>query len=242
MFFLMLRVVILMALTQVAFAGQVIHCKSPSDKIPAGVQKALLSTVSVYSTLGGALSSSIEEDKSFSVIGSGFIVDKPGHVVISGSGISPFIKNGMYATHVVVLADCRVFSANIVSIGGDEREGVDAILLKINNPPSDLVPISRIAVSLREDTVYALGSPYGWMNTIYEGTLASSYLGSNNKELLAHINLQEGISGGALVNSDGVMLGVAQGKGYVRLSGFRIPISIFVPVAKINQFLQENNL
>lgn len=238
--------VIIVLFSPALLAGATIHCQSPRTDLPIGVKKALQSTVSVYSVVVTGSVGNDTNKKVFSSVSSGFIADTNGHVVMSGHRIASFLQSKeMSVIHTVVLSDCRALSATVTVVGGDNNWGVDAVLIKIDHPPNDLIPIQRgaSAVDVTGVKVYVLGSPFGWSNTVYDGVVAGSHLNDEQSEvLLAHINLQMGISGGALVTEDGVMVGVAQARGYVNIGELGIPVSIFVPVDKINEFLSKNQL
>ena len=226
---------------QVQAAGG-IRCQEINPSLPAAIQQALWSTVSVHSVIALDTEHLQNNTASISTTGSGFVLDTAGRVVMSGHGIAGFLLAEHPSRHTVILSDCRQFQAQVVVVGGDENYGVDAVILQIQHPPPDLIPMRRSEELPYKAKVYAMGSPYGIMNTVYEGVFGSSYINQSNERLYAYINLQDGISGGALVTEDGVMVGTAQGKGYLMLEHSELPVSFFVPVGKINQLLQKHNL
>jgi S1-C subfamily serine protease len=238
-----LGILFLVVFSSHVLGGGLVHCKEPKNDVPEGVLKALTSTVAVKSSVALNVESLEKDINLRTTVGSGFIAHTDGYVVVSGHRIAPFLRSHYHSRHTVILHDCRAFAATVVAIGGDEHGGVDAILLKIVEPPTDLVPITRSATTLKRTAVYALGAPYGWMNTVYTGVLAETYNNrSKGKTVFAHVQLQEGISGGPLVTENGYMLGSAEGVATDKGYNGGMPISVFVPMQKINTFLAKHNL
>ena len=243
MYMRLITLCVLIILAGSALGQPTLFCKEPKNDYPTGVQDAVKSTVTTWN----AVSLSNEDlEKNINVIssvGSGVILDTRGHILTSGHGVAKYLRmKDRPKKHRVYLYDCREYEARVVAIGGDEKEGIDAVILKITGPPPDLIPIKRDYVSFPDKNVYAVGSPYGWMNTVAAGVLAGPYLNRNLQEVYAHVDLKEGMSGGPLVTEDGILVGTAQGKKLLSFGGAELYVSFFVPVARINSFVEKQIL
>jgi len=161
--------------------------------------------------------------------GSGFIISPDGyvltnaHVVANGDDIS------------VQLTDKREFKAKL--IGADRR--TDVALLKIDASDLPAVKIGNPESVQVGEWVAAIGSPFGFENTISAGIV-----GAKGRSLPAEtyvpylqtdVAVNPGNSGGPLFNLDGEVIGVnsqiySRTGGYMGLS-FAIPIDIAMDVA-----------
>ncbi len=155
-------------------------------------------------------------------LGSGFIIDKDGHIVTNNH----VIENADQIK--VKLADEREFEAELV--GRDPN--TDLALIRIKDA-SDLVPLKLgdsddLAVG---SWVVAVGSPFGLEQTVTAGIVSAKgrALGSGPYDdfIQTDASINPGNSGGPLLNMDGEVVGintaiVANGQGI----GFAIPISM----------------
>ena len=151
----------------------------------------------------------------------------------SGSGF--FIsKDGLAVTNAHVFAN--VYNAMIQTSDGQTYEDVklvaldeanDVALLRVSGNSFPYLTVDSSFKPTQGDTVYAIGSPHGWDNTLSEGII------SNPGRLLDGINYIQtsaptapGSSGGALINEYGNVIGITsagiEGSGNINLS---IPIS-----------------
>jgi len=160
--------------------------------------------------------------------GSGFILDKEGHVVTNNHVISD-------ATSVLVrLVDGREYDAKVV--GADPS--TDVALLKIDPGKDETLPISKLGNSDNAqvgDWVLALGSPFGLEATVTAGIVSAKgrQLGRGGNALEAYIQtdaaINPGNSGGPLVDLEGEVIGINTailgGPSFVGY-GFAIPINI----------------
>ena len=158
--------------------------------------------------------------------GSGVVIDNQGHILTNNHVAT---GAGADATISVTLNDGRTYDAKIV--GTDPS--TDLAVLLLNNPPSDLVPMSigdssQVVVG---QPVMAIGNPLGLSGTVTTGIVSAldrpvttqasgnqgqSRLGSlqgtsdlvvtNAIQTSAAIN--PGNSGGALVTADGKLIGI----------------------------------
>jgi len=136
-------------------------------------------------------------------VGSAVIIDPDGylvtnyHVVFRASDIR------------LQLADGRI--ANPEVIGVDEE--TDLALLKIDLGPLPAIPLGRADEIRIGDVVLAIGNPYGLTKTVTQGIISAT--GRGALELTTFANfiqtdaaINEGNSGGALINTSGELLGI----------------------------------
>jgi putative serine protease PepD len=160
--------------------------------------------------------------------GSGVIIDSQGHIITNNHVAT---GAGSNATINVTLNDGRTYDAKIV--GTDPS--TDLAVLLLNNPPSDLVPMSfgdssQLTVG---QPVMAIGNPLGLSGTVTTGIVSalnrpvttqaaegnqgqngqlpgasgtSDMVVTNAIQTSAAIN--PGNSGGALVTADGKLIGI----------------------------------
>jgi Do/DeqQ family serine protease len=160
-------------------------------------------------------------------LGSGFIVDKAGtiftnnHVVAGADDVR------------VVLADNRSFEAKVI---GSDKD-TDVAVVKILNPPPDLVPVAlgsseKVRVG---DYVLAIGNPLGLGQTVTMGIVSAKnrMLGGNILKLEDFIQtdaaINQGNSGGPLFNFAGEVIGINSAilnPAVAMNVGFAIPISL----------------
>ena len=164
-------------------------------------------------------------------LGSGFIISKDGLVltnahVVAGDG-----------EVTVRLADAkREFKAKVV--GADER--TDIALLKIDATGLPTVKLGKSAALQPGEWVAAIGSPFGFENTITAGIVSATGRSLPAETYVPFIQtdvaVNPGNSGGPLINLAGEVVGVnsmiySQTGGYMGVS-FAIPIETALEVAK----------
>ena len=138
-----------------------------------------------------------------SALGSGVIVDAAGHVITNHHVIKD-------ATQInVQLADGRVTSATIVGRDPD----TDLALLSIKLPNLPVMPLGRSDRSQVGDDVLAIGNPLGLQQTVTHGIISAtgrSQLGVATFENFIQTDaaINEGNSGGALINSNGELIDI----------------------------------
>jgi S1-C subfamily serine protease len=159
--------------------------------------------------------------------GSGFILDKQGHILTNNH----VIDNAQKVE--VTLSDKHKYKATVVGVD----KGHDLALLQINNAP-DLQP-----ATLAESTsltvgqrVYAIGNPFGLSGTMTRGIISAirSLRGPSNSPIEDAIQtdaaVNPGNSGGPLLNSRGEVIGITtlianNGADQSSGIGFAIPIN-----------------
>ena len=164
-------------------------------------------------------------------LGSGFIISQDGYVltnahVVAGDG-----------EVTVRLADAkREFKARV--IGADER--TDVALLKIDATGLPTVKLGKSASLQPGEWVAAIGSPFGFENTITAGIVSATGRSLPAETYVPFIQtdvaVNPGNSGGPLINLAGEVVGVnsmiySQTGGYMGVS-FAIPIEVALDISK----------
>jgi serine protease Do len=212
------------ATRQIAAAG------TPGDQIAPVVAKVSSSVVGIVVTRpptieeDGSAPRTVSADRPTMAIGSGFIIDPAGfiatnkHVVLDATTI------------FVVAADGVRYKASVVGMPSK----ADMALLKIDaGRPLPAVPFGNSDKMRVGDTVIAIGSPFGFDNTVTAGILSAV-----NRDIMespfddylqTDAAINHGNSGGPLFNLAGEVVGmnsviIAPGTGSVGL-GFAIPSS-----------------
>ncbi len=159
--------------------------------------------------------------------GSGFILDKAGHVLTNFH-----VVQGANRGIKVQLSNKRTYDARVV--GTDPRH--DLALLQIDAPnlqPVTLADSSNLAVG---QNVYAIGNPFGFNGTMTRGIISSirTIGGSEGEPIEDAIQtdaaINPGNSGGPLLNSRGEVIGIntmiaSNGANQSSGIGFAIPIN-----------------
>jgi serine protease Do len=164
-------------------------------------------------------------------LGSGFIISADGYVLTNAHVITD-------ADDVTVrLADSRrEFKAKVV--GADER--TDVALLKIDATGLPTVTIGSAEQLKVGEWVAAIGSPFGFDNTITAGIVSAKGRALPDESFVPFIQtdvaVNPGNSGGPLLNLRGEVVGInsliySRTGGYMGVS-FAIPIEVAMKVAK----------
>jgi S1-C subfamily serine protease len=159
--------------------------------------------------------------------GSGFILDKQGHILTNNH----VIDNAQKVE--VTLSDKHKYKATVVGVD----KGHDLALLQINNAP-DLQPatLAESANLTVGQRVYAIGNPFGLSGTMTRGIISAirSIRGPNNNPIEDAIQtdaaVNPGNSGGPLLNSRGEVIGITtlianNGADQSSGIGFAIPVN-----------------
>jgi len=165
-------------------------------------------------------------------LGSGFIVSSDGIVLTNAH-----VVDG--ATHVVVkLSDRREFNAKV--LGVDKQ--TDIAVLKIDAKKLPTVRLGDSSSVRVGQWVLAIGSPYGFENTVTAGIISATSRALPDGTYVPFIQtdaaVNPGNSGGPLFNMNGEVIGInsqiySQTGGYQGLS-FAIPIDV---ASKVEQQL-----
>jgi serine protease Do len=163
------------------------------------------------------------DDQPSTSLGSGFIISQDGYIltnahVIDGSNVV-----------TVKLTDKREYKAKVV--GTDKQS--DVAVLKINATGLPIVKIGDPSQSKVGQWVVAIGSPYGFDNTVTSGIISAKSRSLPDENYTPFIQtdvpVNPGNSGGPLFNLNGEVIGInsmiySQTGGFQGLS-FAIPIS-----------------
>jgi S1-C subfamily serine protease len=170
------------------------------------------------------------EPEGGSASGSGFVIDREGHVITNNHVIEG-------ASEVTVKLGDSEKSYEAEVVGTDP--GTDIALLKVDAPESEFHPLAlgRSAEMEVGDPVVAIGNPFGLDRTVTSGIVSALQrnIEAPNGFSISHViqtdaAINPGNSGGPLINASGEVIGInAQiatgggGNGNVGI-GFAIPI------------------
>ena len=167
-------------------------------------------------------------------VGSGFIVSEDGYVLTNAHVVDD-------ATEVIVrLTDKREFKAKVEGV--DTR--TDVALLKIDATDLPVVKIGNPEGARVGEWVVAVGSPFGFDNTVTAGIISAKARRLPDETyvpfLQTDVAINPGNSGGPLFNLEGEVIGI-NSQIYSRSGGF-MGISFAIPIdvaMKVKAQLQE---
>jgi serine protease Do len=163
--------------------------------------------------------------------GSGFIVSPDGYILTNAHVVAGSDEGEIR----IKLTDKREFSAKL--IGADPR--TDVAVLKIEGKDLPAVRIGSPDQAQVGEWVAAIGSPFGFENTISAGIISAKGRALPSETYVPYLQsdvaLNPGNSGGPLFNLNGEVIGInsqiySRTGGYMGLS-FAIPIDIAMDVA-----------
>ncbi len=168
-------------------------------------------------------------------LGSGVIIDASGLIITNNHVIAGADQI------VVALADRREYPARLLF--ADPR--LDLALLKVEPGPEPL-PVLRLGDSDRAevgDLVLAIGNPFGVGQTVTQGivsAVARSGLGVSDTQFFLQTDaaINQGNSGGALVNLDGELIGVNTAILTAGREGGSIGLGFAIPANMVRVFLR----
>lgn len=142
------------------------------------------------------------------------VFNKNGDEIAFGSGIV-ISEDGMIATNYHVIADGYIFKVvfeneqeMITHIVLSAKPSVDLAIIKINHTTTTPIPFSNDGNVKRGQTVVALGSPMGLLNTISNGIVSGIRNFGSTNLIQTTTPISSGSSGGALLNMHGHLIGV----------------------------------
>ncbi len=164
-------------------------------------------------------------------LGSGFIISSDGYILTNAHVVADFDDV------TVKLADSkREFKARV--IGVDKR--TDVALIKVEATDLPTVTLGNSAQLEAGQWVAAIGSPFGFANTITAGIVSATGRSLPDETYVPFIQtdvaVNPGNSGGPLINLKGEVVGInsliySRTGGYMGVS-FAIPIEVALDVAK----------
>lgn len=164
------------------------------------VRKAAPAVVYVYSSSKGSFSQSGRELKS---LGSGVIMSSNGYIITN----KHVVDNPDQI--LVALQDGSIF--DVLLVGSDAL--TDLAVLKIDAENLPVIPINKFRVTHVGDVVLAIGNPYNIGQTVTQGIISATGrvgLSSTRRQnfLQTDASINSGNSGGALINSEGELVGI----------------------------------
>jgi serine peptidase DegS len=158
-------------------------------------------------------------------MGSAVVIDSDGYLVTNFHVVGE-------ATEIrVQLADGRIASPTVVGVDAE----TDLAVLKVDLGELKAIPLGRSDQLRIGDVVLAIGNPYGLSKTVTQGIVSATgrgLLGLNTFENFIQTDaaINEGNSGGALINTLGELVGIntavlAQDTGTEGIS-FAIPVDL----------------
>lgn len=163
-------------------------------------------------------------------LGSGFFISEDGYLLTNAH----VVRDASEVT--VKLTDRREFTANVVGV--DVRS--DVAVLKIDGSDLPTVRIGDPGQARVGEWVLAIGSPFGFENTVTAGIISAKGRTLADEThvpfLQTDVPINPGNSGGPLFNLDGEVIGInaqiySRTGGYMGLS-FAIPIDVAMNVAE----------
>jgi serine peptidase DegS len=158
-------------------------------------------------------------------VGSAVIIDSEGYLVTN------FHVVGLANDIRLQLADGRIASPELIGVDAE----TDLALLKVDLGTLPAIPLGRSDQLRIGDVVLAIGNPYGLTKTVTQGIVSAT--GRGVLQLLTFENfiqtdaaINEGNSGGALINTNGQLVGIntavlTQDAGTEGI-GFAIPVDL----------------
>nr|WP_314264379.1 outer membrane-stress sensor serine endopeptidase DegS [uncultured Moellerella sp.] len=164
------------------------------------VRKAAPAVVYVYSSAKGSISQSGRELNS---LGSGVIMSSNGYIITN----KHVVDNPNQI--LVALQDGSIFDALLV--GSDPM--TDLAVLKIDADNLPVIPTNLERNTLVGDVVLAIGNPYNLGQTVTQGIISATGrvgLSSTRRQnfLQTDASINSGNSGGALINTEGELVGI----------------------------------
>lgn len=158
-------------------------------------------------------------------VGSAVIIDAEGYLVTNYHVVAQ-------ANDVrIQLADGRIASPDLIGVDAE----TDLALLKVDLGTLQAIPLGRSDQLRIGDIVLAMGNPYGLSKTVTQGIVSATgrgvlQLATFENFIQTDAAINEGNSGGALINTNGALVGIntavlAQDAGTEGI-GFAIPVDL----------------
>ena len=163
-----------------------------------GVRRAVPAVVNVYNR-----SAQGNNNRGITTLGSGVIMNAKGYILTN----KHVINNADQI--IVALQDGRFFEATLV--GSDAM--TDLAVLKITASSLPVIPMNPNRTPHIGDVVMAIGNPYNLGQTVTQGIISATGrigLSSSGRQnfLQTDASINQGNSGGALINSLGELMGI----------------------------------
>jgi serine protease DegS len=198
--------------------------KNQVSSYSEAVKKASPAVVNIYSQQ--YVDSSIDNKQHLQPtgLGSGIIVDKKGYILTN------FHVVAQADQILIALQDGRLFSAKVV--GSDAITDLAVLQIEGNNLP--VIPQNLDYIPRVGDIVLAIGNPYNLGQTITQGIISATGrngMSSSGRQdfLQTDAAINEGNSGGALINSRGELVGINTSEFYTNTQNLSTGISFAIP-------------
>ncbi len=198
------------------------------------VKKAAPSVVNIYSQQYIDSSVGSKQQLQPTGLGSGIILDKRGYIVTNHHVISEADQI------LIALQDGRLFTANV--IGSDVITDLAVLQIEANNLP--VIPQNPDYIAEIGDLVLAIGNPYNLGQTITQGVISAtgrSGMSSTGRQdfIQTDAAINEGNSGGALINSYGELVGINTSEFYTGTRNVTYGISFAIPYRLVKFVMQS---
>lgn len=208
-----------------------VNCVANSVKATVGISKLKQSGSSIF----------VNNAEQKLGLGSGVVITSDGYILTN-----QHVAGNKYSSCYVTLDDGKVYEGNVVW----SDENIDLAIVKINKTNLEYLELGDSDSLTLAEEVYAIGNPLGleFQKTVTKGIVSSLNrtikIEENEKNVYMEDLIQtdatinEGNSGGALVNSQGNLIGINS----VKISnaegiGFAVPINIVKPI--INKLVND---
>ncbi len=198
------------------------------------VKRAAPSVVNIYSQQYIDSSVGSKQQLQPTGLGSGIILDKRGYIVTNHHVISEADQI------LIALQDGRLFTANV--IGSDVITDLAVLQIEANNLP--VIPQNSDYIAEIGDLVLAIGNPYNLGQTITQGVISAtgrSGMSSTGRQdfIQTDAAINEGNSGGALINSYGELVGINTSEFYTGTRNVTYGISFAIPYRLVKFVMQS---
>lgn len=198
------------------------------------VKKASPAVVNIYSQQYVDSSINNKHQLQPTGLGSGIIVDKKGYILTN------FHVVAQADQILIALQDGRLFNAKVV--GSDVI--TDLAVLQIEGKNLPVIPQNSDYTPQVGDIVLAIGNPYNIGQTITQGIISATGrngMSSSGRQdfLQTDAAINEGNSGGALINSRGELVGINTSEFYANTQNMSKGISFAIPY-KLSQRVMES--
>ena len=221
-------------------AENIIKEETEDQDISQTIEKINLAVVGISKIKNKGNTIFLKDGVSSLGLGTGFIVSQDGYIVTN-----EHVSGTKNETCYVTLEDGRNFNAKVIWADND----IDLSIIKINTNSLNFVELGDSDNAKIAQTVYAIGNPIG---IEFERTVTKGIISGTNRTIKLEeedktsymedliqtdASINEGNSGGPLVNVNGEMIGITTIKiASVEGIGFAVPINTIKPI--IQKFLQ----
>lgn len=131
--------------------------------------------------------------------GSGVFIDEQGHIVTNAHVLDKA------ESIIVELLNGQKLAATVIGLDKDS----DLALLKVDYQPQHILSLGQEDKSRVGDIVFAIGTPYmAFEQTVTQGIISAKFFSRVSHYIQTDAALRSGNSGGALVNSQGELVGI----------------------------------